>query len=321
MRSLRPSLFALAGLAATLATALCRPGLAAPIAVTVDDLPLQAVRDRSTADIATINAGLLDALRQHEIEAVGFVNEVKLEVDGGVDPQRVDVLSAWLEAGHELGNHSYSHPNLHATPIDEYLADIDRGDAVIRPLAERHGSSVRYFRHPFLRTGRSIETRDAVHRWLSANGYMVAPVTIDNSEWIYSAAYDRAHRSADEALKHRLGESYVDYMAAKTAFFVDNGRSMFDRDIAQVLLIHANRLNADWFDALADRLRTDGHSFIDLDTALADPAFDSDDLSTGPGGISWLHRWILAADVDRSILAGEPRTPQWVLDAAGLDSE
>lgn len=305
---------------AALVVALGGPALAAPIAVTIDDLPLQAVRDRGTADIAAINAGLLAALREHDIEAVGFVNEVKLEVDGAVDPGRVDVLGDWLEAGHELGNHSYSHPDLHAMPVDDYLADIDRGDALIRPLAERHESPVRYFRHPFLRTGRSIEVRNEVHDWLAANGYLVAPVTIDNSEWIYSAAYDRAHRSGEEALKQRLGESYIDYMADKTAYFVANGRHLFGRDIAQVLLIHVNRLNADWFGALAARLKQEGHSFVSLETALADPAYESRDLWTGPGGISWLHRWLLAVG-DRSQFADEPKTPSWVLEAAGLDDE
>lgn len=317
MRSLRPALFILP----MLALGGYPHAMAAPIAVTIDDLPLQAVRDRSTADIADINDGLLDALREHDIEAVGFVNEVKLEVDGAIEPGRVAVLEEWLQAGHELGNHSYSHPNLHATPLDEYLDDIDRGDEVIRPLAARHGSTARFFRHSYLRTGRSIETRDAVHDWLADNGYTVAPVTIDNSEWIYSAAYDSAHRDGDEALKQRLGESYVGYMADKTEFFVRNGRDLFDRDIAQVLLIHVNRLNADWFEALADRLRASGHTFIDLESALADPAYASEDTWTGAGGISWLHRWALAADVEQSFFAGEPSTPQWVLDTAGIDSE
>lgn len=294
---------------------------AAPIAVTIDDLPLQAPRGRDTATIAAINAGLLEALQAHGIEAVGFVNEVKLEVHDVVDPQRVAILEAWLEAGHELGNHSYSHPDLHATPLATYLADIDRGDTVIRPLAARNDSSVRYFRHPYLRTGRSIETRDAVHDWLGTEDYKVAPVTIDNSEWIYAAAYFHAHREGDTDLMQRLGESYVDYMAAKTEYFVGNGRHLFGRDIAQVLLIHVNLLNADWFEALADRLEADGHTFVDLETALRDPAYDSPDLWTGPGGISWLHRWALAVATDRSIFIGEPTTPDWVLDAAGIDAE
>ncbi|MBY6203504.1 polysaccharide deacetylase family protein [Halomonas denitrificans] len=316
MHSLRPSFLVLA----TLAVGLCGRALPAPIAVTIDDLPLQAVRDRGTADIAAINERLLAALGKHGIKAVGFVNEVKLEVEGTVDPGRVDVLSAWLAAGHELGNHSYSHPDLHATPVAEYLADIARGDTIIRPLAERHGSSVRYFRHPFLRTGRSIEVRDTVFRWLADHGYTVAPVTIDNSEWIFAAAYYHADRNGDEALKQRLGESYVDYMADKTAYFVANGRHLFGREIAQVLLLHVNLLNADWFDALAARLTSEGHTFLPLEAALADPAYESRDLWTGPGGISWLHRWLLAVG-DRSQFADEPRTPPWVLEAAGLDAE
>lgn len=321
MRTSFPSrlLFA-AAVAIAMLSAAAVPVVAAPVVVTVDDLPLQAPRGRDTAALADINQRLLGALTAHGIESVGFVNEGKLAVDGQVDPDRIEILKAWLDAGQELGNHSHSHPDLHATPLDDYLADIDRGDTHIRPLAEAHGSSVRYFRHPYLRTGRSIETRDAVHAWLAANDYTVAPVTIDNGEWIFAAAYFHADLNGDAALKQRLGETYVDYMADKTAYFVGNGKHLFGRDIAQVLLIHANLLNADWFDALATRLKADGHHFIDLETALEDPAYDSPDRWTGPGGISWLHRWLLAVD-DRSQFADEPRTPQWVLDAAGIASE
>ena len=58
MHPVRPAFPALAALV----VALGGPALAAPIAVTIDDLPLQAIRDRGTADIAAINAGLLAAL-------------------------------------------------------------------------------------------------------------------------------------------------------------------------------------------------------------------------------------------------------------------
>lgn len=294
---------------------------AAGIAVTFDDLPLQAMSGVDPADVAKVNERLVGGLRERGIPVVGFVNEEKLESGGRVDPGRVAILEGWLQAGLELGNHTYSHPDLHRVPLHDYLAEIERGERVTRPLAARYGMPLRYFRHPFLHTGLDLETRNAVSAYLGKRGYTVAPVTIDNSEWIFATAYEKAHRAGNESLKRRLGDSYVEYMMAKTAYFERNSGDLFGRQIHQVLLLHANRLNADCFGALADALSGEGREFVTLETALSDPAYDSEDAWTGMAGISWLHRWALARGVPRSFFAGEPEAPAWILELSGVDAE
>lgn len=293
----------------------------APVAVTFDDLPLQGPDGREVSDIFRINERLVEALAVRDIPAVGFVNERKLERLGRPDTALVGALELWLEAGLELGNHTYSHPDLHRVSRQAFLADIERGDRITRALSEDHGSPYRYFRHPFLHTGRDVATRDAVRAFLAEHGYTVAPVTMDNSEWIFAAAYERAHGEGDSATKHRLGAAYVEYMIAKAEFFERNAVELFGRPIAQVLLVHANRLNADWFGELAGELAASGRAFVSLEAALDDPAYESDDEWTGSGGISWLHRWALAKGVPRSFYAGEPETPRWVMELADIRSE
>ena len=148
---------------------------------------------------------LVALLVSREIPGIGFVNENKLEVDGRLDPGRVELLEFWLTAGLELGNHSYSHPDLHSTPLENYLTDILRGERVTRPLLEATDLELRYFRHPFLHTGTDLKTRQAVGEFLEQHGYRVAPVTIDNSEWIFvSAAAFRFRR----ARPRHCGRSY-----------------------------------------------------------------------------------------------------------------
>lgn len=299
-------------------TAMARPG---PVAVTFDDLPLQGPDEPPVADVIAVNERLVESLEDRGIPAVGFVNERKLERGGSPRGSLVETLALWLEAGLELGNHTYSHPDLHRVSVADYIANIARGERVSRPLSRDRGVPYRYFRHPFLHTGRDLRTRDAVRAFLDENGYAVAPVTIDNSEWIFAAAYERAHQQENAGLERRLGLAYLDYMVAKTEFFERNAVDLFGRPIPQVLLVHANRLNADWFGALADRLERAGRSFVPLETALADPAYDSPDEWTGSGGISWLHRWALAKGVSKPFFAGEPRTPGWVMELAGVGSE
>lgn len=293
----------------------------APVAVTFDDLPLQGPDGREVSDIFRINERLVEALESRDIPAVGFVNERKLERSGRPEAALVGALELWLDAGLELGNHTYSHPDLHRVSRQAFLADIERGERITRALSEDYDSPYRYFRHPFLHTGRKLATRDAVRAFLAERGYTIAPVTMDNSEWIFAAAYERAHGEGDRATKHRLGEAYVKYMIAKAEFFERNAVELFGRSIAQVLLVHANRLNADWFGELADEFASEGRAFVSLEAALADPAYDSADEWTGSGGISWLHRWALAKGVPRSFYAGEPETPGWVMDLAGIESE
>ena len=286
--------------------------------LTFDDLPAQRAQALSSQRIVEINQELVALLASREIPAIGFVNESKLKVDSRLDPGRVEFLELWLDAGLELGNHCYSHLDLHHTPLDDYLADIARGEEVTRQLLEARGLEPRYFRHPFLHTGLDLTTRRAVERFLGERSYRVAPVTIDNSEWIFARAYDAALDQGDHELQGRLGRAYVDYMVDMTVYYEGQSTALFERAIPQVMLLHANALNARHLATLIERLGERGYEFIDLDTALADPAYESRDNYTGSGGITWLHRWALTRDVDRSMLRGEPTTPEWVQEAAGL---
>ncbi len=117
----------------------------------------------------------------------------------------------------------------------------------------------------------------------------------------------------------RLASAYLDYMEAMVAYYEGQSRALFQREIPQVLLLHANALNARLLPDLVNRLRSRAYAFIDLETALRDPAYESADTYVGPGGITWLHRWAITRGVDRSLFAGEPRTPAWVQALAGIE--
>lgn len=288
------------------------------MALTFDDLPAQRAQSIPEARLERITRDLVGSLDRRDLPAIGFVNEDKLEVDGEVALNRVAMLEAWLDAGLELGNHSYSHPNLHGEiTLADYQADISLGERQLRPMLAKRDAAPRYFRHPYLRTGRDLETRDGVHEFLAEHGYRVAPVTVDNSEWIYARAYDEALDRDDPQLARRLGASYVDYMESMVAYYEDQSRQLFEREIPQVLLLHANALNADHFSALASKLEERGYRFVPLDEALEDPAYDSPDAYAGPGGITWIHRWAITRGVDPAMFRGEPTTPEWVQELSG----
>jgi peptidoglycan/xylan/chitin deacetylase (PgdA/CDA1 family) len=283
------------------------------MAITVDDLPVAPPGAHTTAQQVEITERLLAALADHGAPAIGFVNETKLEEDGEVDARRVALLERWLEAGHELGNHGYAHLDLHRVDADAWLADALRGERVTRPLIEGRGRELRWFRHPFLHTGLSVEVLERTTRALAENGYRVAPVTVDNGEWIYGGAYAQAWKRGDEAAMERLGSDYVRYMLEVVDYYEAQSREIVGELIPQTLLIHAYALNADWLDPLLDALEARGYGWITLEAATMHPAYGRPtDGHTGPGGITWLHRWAITEGRDPAIYRGEPEVPSWV---------
>lgn len=156
---------------------------------------------------------------------------------------------------------------------------------------------------------------------LAKHGYRVAPVTIDNSDWIFARAYDAALARKDGPLVRRVGKDYVTYMLAKTAYYREQGRKLFGREIPQILLIHASALNADLLGALADALAARGAHFVSLQAALTDRAYETADNYYGGAGISWIHRWALSVGKTKDSFAGEPPAPPYILKMANVDSE
>ena len=280
------------------------------VAVTFDDLPCNPQEGTTAESQAAINRAIVATLKERGIPAIGFVNEARL-----TDPR---VLEIWLDAGFDLGNHTYSHPSLHRVELAKYLEEITLGERVTGGLLEARGRSIRWFRHPFLQTGLDLETKRAVEEFVAKRGMRVAPVTIDNSEWVFARAYLEAK---DAAARMKIADAYVTYMEAKTAYYERQARALFGRDIAQILLVHANRLNADHFGRIAAMLAARKYEFVSLDAATKDAAYASKDTFIGRGGITWLHRWAISADKKNAIVADEPQTPEWILKAAGVDSE
>ncbi|HYK40955.1 MAG TPA: polysaccharide deacetylase family protein [Thermoanaerobaculia bacterium] len=294
------------------------------LAVTFDDLPGVAVagagREGGLAVLQRMTDKLVGVLASERVPVTAFVNEGKLGAEGAADPERVALLRRWRDAGIELGNHTFGHLDFHHVALEPFEADVTRGEPVTRTLLAERGGRLRWFRHPFLHTGIRLEDKRALEDFLASRGYRIAPVTIDNSEWIFAKAYSSALDSGTASLARRIGDAYPPYMEAKLEYFERQSRALFGREVRQVLLVHANSLNADRFEEVLRRIRRRGYRLVSLERALEDPAYaTAPDTFTGRGGISWLHRWALSSN--RRPLAGEPRTPAFVLDAAGLAEE
>ena len=279
------------------------------VAVTFDDLPAVAVPGDVSCDRAALTA-FTDALLAEigDVPTVGFVVEEQVCDE---DDLRADLLGRWLDAGHGLGNHTAEHRDLNDLSVAEYTAGIVRGEATTAPLLAARGDTLRYFRYPYLHAGDNEEKKTAVEDVLAERGYTIAPVTFDNDEWVFAAAYVRAAERGDTEGMERIGTAYVDYLEATFAHFEAWSSEVLGYEPPQVLLVHANLLNADYFAAVADRLRKRGYRFVTLDEAMEDPVYGQPNGYVGESGPSWLHRWALDEGLK---VKWEPDAPQWVWD-------
>lgn len=285
------------------------------IAVTFDDLPAVSVSKGDPAALAAFTDRLLTNFTSHGVPVVGFVNEGKLTVSGeGLAGQaaRISLLRQWISRGFELGNHTYSHRSLNNLTIEDFQADVVRGEPVTATLLGAQGRTLRYFRHPFLQVGLDLEKRRAFETWLLSRGYAIAPVTMDNDEYMFAAVYAKALKAGDEGLAGKTAVAYLAHMDEVFAFNEALSQSLFGRSIRHVLLLHANELNADHSGRLFERLKLRGYRFVTLERALEDPAYTSADTYVGRWGISWMHHWELATGRPRS---GSPDPPSWLSDA------
>ena len=289
------------------------------IAVTIDDLPVVSTR-RDLKNRQEITRKLLAHITKAKIPAIGFVNENKLYADEKRDEAQIDLLRAWLDAKLELGNHTFSHVNIANVSLEKYKEEILKGELVTKELLAAKRMKPRYFRHPFLWTGLNLETKSELGKFLGEHDYTIAPVTIDNADWIFARAYDNAFDKGDLELMKRIGAAYVPYMEAKMDYWERQSVKIFGREIRQILLLHANFINSDYMDDLAKMLKKRSYKFVSLDEALKDKAYQLPDNFVRRNGISWLHRWALDKGRE-NVLPDEPKTPEFVMKAAGVESE
>jgi len=107
------------------------------MAVTIDDLPFVHLGDTYLPAARRGTEAILAALKKHAAPAVGFVNEVQLEAGGaGERAARTALLQQWVDAGHVLGNHTFSHPDANGLTVEAYLAEVDKGDVVTKRLMQ-----------------------------------------------------------------------------------------------------------------------------------------------------------------------------------------
>ncbi len=280
------------------------------VAITIDDLPAASANGMTGQEIIEMTTKLLTTLKQQNVPAVGFVNEQKVYKLGEVD-DRIKALNMWLDDGFELGNHTFKHTSLNNVTLQAWEEDVVRGETVTKILLYQHHMKMRYLRHPYLDTGRDLQTRREAEAFLAARGYCIAPVTMDAWDWMYAGVYADARKRGDAELQKQIVDSYLSYTDSVFAYNEKLSKELIGYEPKQILLMHGNWLEAEHIGEVLDLLRKRGYQFVTLADAVSDAAYSVPDEYVGEEGTSWIEHWAITRGHPPQ---GAPVFPQWVID-------
>lgn len=278
-----------------------------------DDLPVVSYGITDTVIQKRLFDNLISGLEKNNIPAIGFVNEKKLyNNDGKVNQFQAELLKKWIDHDLELGNHTFSHPDYNIVSFKDFTQDILKGEIITKKILSRNGKKIKYFRHPFLHLGNTKEKADSLDNFLSNHEYLTAPVTIDNEDYLFAVAYKRTKVKNDLLLTKQIGHDFVNYIEKKLKYYEKQSNRLFEKNIKQILLLHASWLNSDYIDSLAAMFKKNNYEFVSMDQALEDNVYKTEITVYGNWGISWIDRWALSKGKRGDFFKAEPETPLYI---------
>lgn len=234
-------------------------------AVTMDDFAWHNAVHLTAEDR---NRAILDVLSAHRAKAALFVVGENAEGERGQA-----MLKKWDDAGHIIGNHTYSHRPLSSRiTIAEYETDILRAEAVLKDFKQFR----RIFRYPLLKEGDTAAKRDQVHAFLKRQGYRIGHVTIDNSDWAIDQRLKVRLQKDPNANTKPYRDFYFEHMWDRAQYYDALGRRVLGRPVKHTILTHFNLLNGLFLGDLIEMFKSKGWQLIDAEDAFTDPVFQAE---------------------------------------------
>lgn len=256
------------------------------IALTMDDPALSL---NSQIEWREANRRILDTLEKRKLKIALFVCGMRVDA-----PEGRALLGQWDDAGHLLGNHSYSHKNLNAqaTSYDAFVADFQRNEPILAPY--RHRALL--FRFPGLKEGDTTEKRDRFRAFLNGRNYRNGAVTVDASDWYVDDRMCQRLRSDSGAALEPYRDYLVDHLLNRASYYRQLALDVLGHEICHTLLVHYRTINALFLPDVMAAFEKAGWEWIDAPQAFDDPAFLHEP-KTLPAGESLV--WALAAESGR----------------------
>lgn len=245
------------------------------VAITIDDAPNLEQTPRLSPEQR--NQAMLNALAKHGVSAALFVTAdyaAKL-------PAGYVLAKAWGDAGHAIGNHTMSHPDLHSDKVSlaQYQQEILDCDQIISTLPGYQ----KWYRYTYLREGNTPEKRDGMRNFLKQKNYRNAYVSLDTSDWRLNEKLVAVLQKNPQADVSAIKRAYLTHVRQRAEAYRALSWQLQGRDIPQVLLIHHNLINALWLEDVLAQFKDMGWKFTTPAAAFSDPVYQLTPERAAPG--------------------------------------
>ena len=221
------------------------------IAITIVDLPF-------VGEGANFHLNLIiDCIEKNHIPVTGFI------IGESAGPNTWPTLERFRQVGKGLGNHTYTHPSLDQRDADTYIEEIAHTDQKLKSLL----TSPKYFRYPYLAMGKGAK-KEQVLDYLATDDYRIAPVTIDSKDFVFNQQLLAVPELERREFLKELAPVYLDYILIQTIDAEKYNRANHFENRAQILLIHANLLNAYMLCEIINLYKELDYHFVSLEDAL-----------------------------------------------------
>ena len=225
------------------------------MAITMDDFNLSFDKVLSPLDR---DAAILAAFAKHNHSAAGFVTGELASPRPQDEARARSVIERWSDAGHLIGNHTWSHKNASEEDPALIKADILKNHAY---LSQFDGYE-KIFRFPFLAEGGQPKKIENYRAFLKAEGFQNGAVTIDSIDWFISARMEQRIRDDPSFDLAAYRDYYVRLVVDISNQKDDLARRLGLQNLPHSLLMHHNILNGLFLSDVMDALAADGWSFI-----------------------------------------------------------
>ncbi|MBA2650030.1 MAG: polysaccharide deacetylase family protein [Legionella sp.] len=216
------------------------------VSITIDDLPF--VGEYRNFHLKMI----MDALKKQQVPATGFIIAREVRKDNW------EMLQQFREEGFGLGNHTFSHANLNSMSAEDYIEDLRKADTLLKPVL----TQPKYFRFPYLAMGMG-KKKKRVLAYLNKKHYHIAPITIDSKDFVFNQRLLSIPELNRRSYLAELKPFYLEFIEQQTKLAEEKTKNQ-----VQIVLIHANLLNAYVLPDIIQLYKNRGYTFISLEDAL-----------------------------------------------------
>jgi peptidoglycan-N-acetylglucosamine deacetylase len=221
------------------------------ISITIDDLPFVGEYRNFHLNM------MIETMTKQRVPATGFIIASEVRKDNW------EILRKFRKAGFSLGNHTLTHANLGRLSTKESIHEIQAADTLLAPVL----TVPKYFRYPYLSMS-SGQKKENILCFLAKKNYQVAPITVDSKDFVFNQRLLATPELDRRAYLDELKPFYLDFIWQQTIRAEEHDQYHHNTQQAQILLIHANLLNAYVLPDIINLYKENGYTFVSLEDAL-----------------------------------------------------